>query len=115
MSEKNISQHLENLSDDAKNYIKSEIDFYKLDIYKKFVKVISLLVRLLILGILAFLLFSFLATGLAMLIGENIGSYYLGFFIVAGGFLILLILVYLFGKPAIDRKAISFLNNILND
>ena len=115
MSEKKISQHLENLSDDAKQYIKSEIAFYKLDLYKKFIKANSLLIRLLLLGALVLLVFTFLAVGLALLVGELIGSYYIGFFIISGAFLILLILVYLFSKPMIERKTIYFFNKILSD
>jgi len=115
MSEKKISQHLENLSDDAKEYIKSEIAFYKLDIYKKFIKVNSLLIRLLLLGVLALLVFTFVAIASALLLGELIGSYYIGFFILSGGFLLLLLLVYLFSKPIVERKTISLFNKILND
>ena len=115
MSEKKISQHLENLSEDAKQYIKSEIAFYKLDIYKKFIKASSLLIRLLLIGALALLLFSFLAISIALLVGELMGSYYIGFFIISGVFLILFLLVYLFSKPTIERKTISFFNKILND
>jgi len=115
MPDKKISQHLENLSEDAKQYIKSEIAFYKLDIYKKFIKANSLLIRLLLLGALVLLLFSFLAIGSAMLIGELIGNYYIGFFIISGVFLLLFIVAYLFSKPVIERKTISFFNKILSD
>jgi len=115
MSEKNISQHLENLSDDAKEYIKSEIAYYRLDVYKKFIKANSLLIRLLLLGALALMLFTFLAIALALFIGELIGSYYIGFFIISGAFLLLLLIVYLFSKPLIERKTIALFNKILND
>jgi energy-coupling factor transporter transmembrane protein EcfT len=115
MSDKKISQHFENLSEDAHKYIESEIAFYKLNAYKKAVKASSLLIRLLLIGALTLLLFSFLAIALGLLLGKMLGNYYFGFFIISGVFLIFLLVVFLFSKPFIERKTISLFNKILHE
>ena len=115
MSENKIGQHLENLTEDAKKYIEAEIEYYKLDVYKKLIKASSGLIWLLIVSSLALLLFTFLCVGLSLFVGELLGSYYLGFFTISGVFLILLIVVILFSKPIIEEKTILFFNKLFKD
>ena len=115
MSEKNISQHFENLTDDAKKYIESEIEYYKLDVYKKSIKASSTLVWLLIISALLVLAYTFLCIGFALLIGNLLGKYYLGFLIISGVFLILFVVVFLWVKPIIEEKTIQFFNDAFKD
>jgi len=114
MSEKKISQHFENLTEDAKKYIESEIAYYKLDFYKKSIIASSLLIRLLVAGAIALLCLTFLGMALALFLGMLIDNYYLSFLIVAGVFLLFFILILYFSKSSIERKTIAFFNKIFN-
>lgn len=113
-SEKNISQHFENLTEDAKKYIESEVAYYKLDFYKKLILASSLLIRLLMAGALVLLCLTFLGIGLAMFLGMLIDNYYASFLIVSGIFLLLFFVVLYFAKPAIERSTISIFNKLFN-
>lgn len=115
MSDKNISEHFDNLSDDAKSYIKSEIKYIKLDAYKKLIKATASLLKFIVNSGLVIMVFTFLSIGLAILIGYYIGYYSAGFFILAGVYLILLLLMLIFGKPFIERKVLRIYNKIFED
>lgn len=113
--QKKIGQHLNNLSDDAKIYIKSEIAYYKLDAYKKLIKATSSLLGFVVKAGIVLLIFAFLSIGLGLLLGKLIGYYFVGFFVVAGIYFILLILMLLFGKPFIQRTVLKIYNRIFED
>jgi len=115
MSDKKIGQHLNNLSDDAKTYIKSELAFYKLDAYKKLVKATVSLLKFVLNAGIVLLIFAFLSVGLALLLGKLIGYYSIGFFIIAGIYLIFLIAMLIFGKPFIERTVLKIYNQIFED
>ncbi len=113
--QKKIGQHLNNLSDDAKTYIKSEIAFYKLDAYKKLIKATSSLLSFIVKVGILLLILAFLSIGLGLLLGKLIGYYYIGFFVVAGIYFILLLIMILFGRPFIQKTVLKIYNRIFED
>lgn len=115
MSDKKLGQHFNNLSDDAKTYIKSELAFYKLDAYKKLIKATSSILRIVINSGIIVLMLTFLSIGVALLIGKLIGYYYVGFLIIAGFYLLILILMSLFGKRWVEKTVLKIYNNIFED
>jgi hypothetical protein len=109
-----IGNHFENLSQDAKDAINHSIEYHKLDLLKK--TALSLVIGgqfILMIGIIVLILF-FLSLGLSFLIGNQLGSVSYGFFIVGGGYLVLLILISAFGKKLLERPVFRLLNKILN-
>lgn len=87
---------VELLFEKAGNYIKTTVELTKLNVVDKSSDVLSsLLTRIILLVVVA--LFSFLINiGLSLWIGELLGKWHYGFFVVAGGNLALILLLYLF-------------------
>lgn len=87
---------LELLFEKAENYVKTTVELTKLNVIDKSSDVLSsLMTQIIILAFVA--LFSFLVNiGISLWIGELLGKSFYGFFIVAGGNLVLIILLYLF-------------------
>jgi membrane-bound ClpP family serine protease len=87
---------IETLVDKTEDYVKTSIDLFKLKAVDKSAEVVSTLsvkiACLLITGIVALLV----NVGLALLIGEAIGKIYIGFFVVAAFYLLVLGLIMLF-------------------
>lgn len=115
MSDQKIGEHLNNLSDDAKTYIESEIAYYKLDAYKKLIKATSSLLKFIINAGIVLLIFAFLSIGLGLFLGKLIGLYYVGFFIIAGIYFIILFLMLIFGRPFIEKSVLKIYNRIFED
>ena len=110
-----LNQHVENLSSDTQDYIKSLIAYYKLDAYKKSAKATSALLRFLVFAGIFLLFFAFLLIGFALLIGELLDSFYLGFFCMALFNLIIMLFVATKGKKWIDKIVLSFFSEIFKD
>ena len=96
MSIFNISEHISKVSDDAKKYLNSSLEYYKLDSFKK-------MMDLMVSGSIFLIFILFISVGVAIVIGESLGSLSYGYFIVAGIYLLLFILYKLFGKPLITE------------
>jgi len=108
-----LGDHFDNLSQDTKDVIKNSIEFYRLDLLKKTALSIVTGGRfVLIIGILVLVLF-FVSLGFAFLIGNTLGSVSYGFFIIGGFYIIVLIIVGIFGKKLLEKPVFSFLNSIL--
>ena len=108
-----LGEHFDNLSQDTKDVIKNSIEFYRLDLLKK--TALSLVTGgrfVLIIGILVLVLF-FVSLGFAFLIGNKLGSVSYGFFIIGSFYIIVLIIVGIFGKKLLEKPVFSFLNSIL--
>ena len=103
MSIFNISEHINNVSDDAKKYLNSSLEYYKLDSFKKMMDGAVSLVNLMVSGSIFLIFILFISVGVAITIGESLGSLSYGYFIVAGIYLLLYIIYKLFGKPFITE------------
>ena len=106
MSIFNISEHISKVSDDAKKYLNSSLEYYKLDSFKKMMDGAVSLVNLMVSGSIFLIFILFISVGVAIVIGESLGSLSYGYFIVAGIYLLLFILYKLFGKPLITEIAL---------
>lgn len=78
-----------------KGVTKAQYEYYKAATYEQFVVIISGLSILAILFFLLSLFLVFLTFGLAFYIGSLLGNYAYGFFIIAGFYLLVGILVYI--------------------
>ena len=102
----NFKNNVDELNDHIHAYIKSTFEYYKIDFFKKSMKTTVSFSRVLLLGTVVVLFLFFFSFGLALLLGELLGNLSYGFFIIAGIFLILLILVLVYGKKMIERKVL---------
>lgn len=110
-----FNQHVDNLSADTQEYLESLVAYYKLDAYKKSAKAISALLRFLAFTGIFLLFFAFLLIGFALLIGELLDNFYLGFFCMALLNLIILLFIATSGKKLIDKIVLSFFAEIFED
>lgn len=115
MSKDKISKHFENLSNDAKVYLESELAYYKLDAYKKLIKATSFVLRFTVTVGVFLVLISFLSLALGLWLGELFNHYYLGFLLIAGVYLIIFILLLVFGKRFVTNKVLEIFNLIFKD
>jgi uncharacterized membrane protein (DUF485 family) len=98
-----ITDNVEDIQENLESYIKNSIDYHSLHIYKKTTRVLVSVLRLSLLGGVALLFLFFLSFGAAYLIGENIGNIGNGFFIVAGFYVFVFILVVIFGRRQLEK------------
>ena len=85
---------IESLFEKAEVYAQTNIELFKLKSIGKSADVVSTIVSKLVLFIVIFLVVLTLNIGLALWLGELIGKYYYGFFIIAGFYTLLGILLY---------------------
>jgi uncharacterized membrane protein (DUF485 family) len=98
-----ITDNVEDVQENIESYIKNSIEYHTLSIYKKTTKLLVTVLKLSLLGGIALLFLFFVSFGAAYLIGENLGSISDGFFIVAGIYVLIFILVGLFGKKQLEK------------
>lgn len=110
-----LHTHFDNLTEDGKNYLESLVEYYKLDVFKKSAKATSALLRFIIVGGVFLLMFAFISIGVAILVGDLIGQLYVGFFIVAGINLLLMIFMATKGRKLIDRLVLRIFSEIFVD
>ena len=99
---KDFSTLFEEIKDNLVSYVNHRLAHYRLDLLEKTSKSSSLIGFWVILAFVGFAAFAFALIGIALLIGEKLGSTAYGFGIVALFWLILLILVILFREPIKD-------------
>lgn len=75
---------IEALVEKLKNYLNTRLTELKLSTAEKTARVLSVLVSVLLAALVFFLFLTILMIGIALLIGEWLHSYWLGFFITAG-------------------------------
>jgi len=109
-----VKEHVENLTDDSKAYLKSLLEYYRLDALKKSTKAIATLIRLAIKGLLLLLFFMFISIGLSFLIGQFVDSVAYGFLIIGGIYLLILIIFAIIARPLSESLSLKFLYNIIN-
>lgn len=112
---KEFNQHVNDFSADSKEYIESLIAYYKLDAYKKSAKAISVLLRFIVFAGFFLLFFGFLLVGFALLVGNFLDNYYLGFFAMALLNLLFILYVLTAGKSLIEKMVLSFFAEIFQD
>jgi hypothetical protein len=106
-SDKNFKQVVEDLSENTQLYVKKNVKSVQLEIYERLTNLISSGINLAIFVILGMFVLFFLNFGIAQLIGEQLGRPSLGYLIVAGFYLILLLGYLIFRKITNKRNTIK--------
>lgn len=94
-----LNSLFEQIKTDLISYLNHRLAHYRLDILEKTSKYSSVVILMLILVFIGFAAFAFALIGIALYIGEKVGSTAAGFGIVALFWLILLIIVLFFKEP----------------
>lgn len=107
MSESNFTRPASNLANDALGYAGAQLDNLKLRSVRALSNGTGTIFWVAVVLILVSILLLTLSFALVMWLGEKLGSYALGGFIVAGGILVLLVLVLLLRKALFKGTFLS--------
>ena len=99
------------LIDKAENYAKTNIELYKLKAIDKTTDVFSSVAAGIVIGIVITFLLIVLSIGAGFWIGEILGKTYYGFFVVAGFYAVLAIILVLMRRQLLE---VFFNNYIVN-
>lgn len=99
----------------TKDYVNTRIDLFKLKAINKGSSVFSLTVSILFLVGVCLMVLLFLSAGLAFYLGEVLGSVHLGFFIVAGIYVLIGLIVFLLRKVLLKTPFSNWLIRHLMD
>jgi hypothetical protein len=98
-----LNDHIEAIYHKAKAYTETSIELYKLNAIDTTADVVSSLVSRIVLVIVVSLFTLFVNIAVSLFIGKQMGSYYLGFLILSGFYLIIAILIAIFNKKWIQK------------
>ncbi len=97
-----LNSLFEQIKSDILSYVNHRLAHYRLDILEKTSKYSSVVLLTLIMVFMGFAAFAFALIGIALYIGEVVGSTAAGFGIVALFWLVLLVIVLIFKEPLKD-------------
>lgn len=98
------TKSVESLLKKTTEYIKSSIELAKLKAIDKMADIVSTIIPNLIVFILVAAFMLFINLGIALWLGELLGSSFYGFFVVAGFYCVAAVIVYFFFYKKIKRK-----------
>lgn len=110
-----MKNHISALFEKTETHFKTTVDLYKLKMLNKSADVISSLTTSFTIAFLALFVISFFHIGVALWIGDCLESHYFGFFIVAGFYGLVTILVIIFRNRWIKKPTKEiFIKKLLN-
>ncbi len=108
-----ITDSINHTGDKIQDYLESTAEYYKLRLFKSAMQFSTSLVNMLVIGFISFLFLIFISIGGALYLSSVIGNPFSGFLIVAGIYLLSLILVLIFGKDFIEKKMLLKFSDLL--
>ncbi len=116
MAFEKISNGIHDLNTNVQAFLHSNSEYYKLRAFKQGMRGATSLVRFLIMAFLLSVAGMMLSFALAIVISEAIGVPSSGYFIVGGFYMIILILILVFGKKPIEKLMLrKFSKAFFND
>ncbi len=106
---------IESLVERVRNYVETRIDLLRLKAIEKSSSLVSVLFSVIILAILGLMTIVLLNIGLAFLIGECLGKIYYGFFIMAGFYILVGLILYSFRNKWLKNPIINMMVKALGD
>lgn len=92
------SNNLEELTDHLKDYIQTNIDIVRLDASGRLAKLSSTVISSVVIGFIINLFIICISIGAGFYFGTLLGNTFTGFFIVAGIYLLLFLILYFYRK-----------------
>lgn len=108
-----ITDSINQTGNKIQDYVESMAEYFKLRLFKSAMKFSTALVNMLVIGFIAFLFLIFVSIGGALYLSSVIGNPFAGFLIIAGFYLLVLILTLVFGKAFIERKMLFKFSDLL--
>ncbi|MEO8234128.1 MAG: hypothetical protein ABI549_01835 [Flavobacterium sp.] len=107
----NSTTTIEKLIEKAEIYSKTTLELFKYEAVYKSADIFSNLAVKLAISIVVVLFLLLVNIGLALWVGEYLGETYLGFFVIAFGYLCLAILLYIFREKWVKNPVSNFIIN----
>lgn len=116
MAFEKLSKSIDDLKYNLEAFAHSNAEYYKLELFKKVMKGAIGLVQVILLVFFFIFALILLSVAVAILIGEAVGSLSSGYFIVGGFYVLLFLLVLIFGNKAITKiLLVKVSRKIFND
>ena len=113
MAFEKLSNSIHELNDNIQAYLHSNAEYYKLKAFKQGMKGATSLVRFMVLGFLLSTAGIMLSFALAIVISEAIGVPSSGYFIVGGFYLLIFVLIFIFGKEPIEKLILKKFSKVV--
>ena len=107
-----IKENVEDIQDNAKAYIESNLAYYKLWGFKVAMKSTTLALKFSLIAICLIIVLLFVSVAGAMSLGNAFGSYPLGFLAVAGIYLVLALLLFLVKDKIVEGPILEKFSEI---
>lgn len=107
----NSTTTIEKLIEKAEIYSKTSLELFKYEAVYKSADIFSNSAAKLALSIVVVLFLLLVNIGLALWVGQYLGETYLGFFVIAFGYLFLAILLYVFREKWVKNPVSNFIIN----
>lgn len=107
-----LKENVEDIQDNAKAYIESNIAYYKLWGFKVAMKSTTLIFKFVLIGICLMFVLLFISVAVAFAIGKALDSYVLGFLAVAAIYLILVFLLFLVKDKIVEGPILEKFSEI---
>jgi hypothetical protein len=104
----NKATPVETLFEMASDYSKTTLELVKLNAIDKSADIVSSLAAQLVIAIVVAMFVLMVNMGIALWIGELLGKSYYGFFVVAGCYTVIVMLIYAFRYPLIKIPVSNF-------
>ncbi len=103
MAFERITDNIRWLNENVRSFAKSSAEYYKLELFNKTMKGATSLINGLVIGFFALFFVIFLSVAVAVLLSSLIGIPSIGFFIVAGFYLLLILIMKFWGASYIEK------------
>ncbi|HEY2649628.1 MAG TPA: hypothetical protein VGI38_10555 [Puia sp.] len=105
------TESIKTLIDKSKDYLDTKFELTKLKTIDKSADILSTVVVTISILFVSFLLILFVSLGVALLLGKLLGAYHYGFFIMAGVYAIILLVIYVMREKWIKTPIANELIN----
>ncbi|HEY2350381.1 MAG TPA: hypothetical protein VGH64_15290 [Puia sp.] len=105
------TESIKTLIDKSKDYLETKIELTKLKTIDRSADILSAVVVTISMLFISFLLILFVSLALALLLGKLLGAYHYGFFIMAGVYAIILLVIYVMREKWIKTPIANELIN----
>lgn len=113
MAFEQITNSLKGLTDNTQDYVKISSEYYKLKLFKNGMKSLVGIANLIIRSTFGILCLLFLSIGLAIYISDQMNNASSGYFIVAGSYFAIFIVILFFAKKPLEKMLLEKYSKML--
>jgi len=112
MAFEELNENTERFHADAKSFLENTVAYYKLKVFKLAMQSITLIFKMLLVGLCLSVCLLFGSLAAAFAIGEALNNDSLGFLIVGGMYLLFTLLIYAFRRQLVEGPILRMFSKI---